>query len=101
MRFSSGVSLRISGARVQHHLLRQRAGQLFQLRIALFLTVLTEPRGALHQRDEQGETDQNNDRHDAAGISVLREPYSTFENLQLNVARSAGYKVASCVIFLA
>ncbi|AHM87164.1 Phosphoserine phosphatase [Klebsiella pneumoniae 30660/NJST258_1] len=31
----------------------------------------------------------------------MREPYSTFENLQLNVARSAGYKVASCVIFLA
>lgn len=47
---------------IQHHLLRQRAGQLFQLRIALFLTVLTEPRGALHQRDEQGETDKDNDR---------------------------------------
>ena len=37
---------------IQYHLLRQRAGQLFQLRIALFLTVLTDPRSALHQRDE-------------------------------------------------
>ena len=44
---------------VQRDLLGERAGQFFQLRIALLLTVLAKPRSALHKGDEECETDQN------------------------------------------
>lgn len=84
---------------VERHLARQRAGQLFQLRVALSLVVLTKPGRALHERDEQCETEQYNDCTMQPKFQFCASHIPPAENLRLNVARSDGYKVASCVIF--
>jgi phosphoserine phosphatase len=55
----------------------------------------------LHQRDEQRETDKDNHGTMKPEFQFCASHIPPAENLRLNVARSAGYKVASCVIFLA